>query len=133
MIKGVSHPIKINNDELLARFIVFRSWLRNDNTVKPDAFMPHPRTLELSVFLHTGLSIEDLWKCGQTAIQNRINATLCGRADILTLHVRGQKLEVANNAPPMNHAVITGWPNEKPNQKMLAIELAAESSFIFFS
>ena len=127
-----SPSTRINDDELLARFIVFRSWLRSDNTVKPDAFMPHPQTLDLSVFLHTGLSIDELWNCGQTAIQNRINAKLCGRADILTIHVRVQKLEVTHDAPPKNHAVIIGWPNEKPSQKMQAMELAAESNFVAF-
>lgn len=126
------HPTRINDDEILARFVVFRGWLRNDNTVKPEAFMPHPQTLDLSVFLHTGLSPEELWECGQKAIQNRTNATLCGRADIQTFHVRGQKLEVIHNAPPKNHALITGWPNDKPNQKILALELAAESKFITF-
>jgi hypothetical protein len=127
-----SHPTRINDNELLARFVVFRHWLRNDNTVKPDAFMPHPQTLDLSVFLHIGLTSDELWNCGHTVIQNRKDSTLYGRADILTLRVRGQNLEVSHDAPPQNHAVITGWSNEKPNQKILAMELAAESNFVLF-
>ncbi len=96
----------IANEELLARFIVFSRWIRSNQTVKPDAFMP-PSTLDLSVTRHKDLSIQTLWQIGQQVADAR-PATLYGRADLTATEVRRQKLEVEPRPVPenLNHASI---------------------------
>jgi len=124
-------PPPVHDDELLARFILFSGWLRKDQTVRPDGFIPHPYP-DLSVTRHCGLSESQLWQIGQDAADARPKATLYGRADLKTMDVRRQKLQVTT-APlrkNLNHANITGWPPDKPSQKIIAQELAASATFV---
>lgn len=120
----------IANEELLARFIVFSRWIRSNQTVKPDAFMP-PSTLDLSVTRHKELSIQNLWQIGQQVADAR-PATLYGRADVTATEIRRQKLEVEPRPVPenLNHASIIGWPADKPAQKSFAQELAAVARYV---
>ena len=54
---------RIGDAELLARFILFRDWIRADGTVKADAFVP-PSDLQLSVTRHLRLHDAELWRRG---------------------------------------------------------------------
>ena len=126
--------IPVDSDEYLARFIVYRKWIRNsDNSVKQDAFIPHPHE-ELSVTRHSrpkNLSKSEIWVIGERVAETR-KATLYGRADIQTVHVRGQNLDVIPNQIEgnPNHANIIRWPSEKALQKNIAQQLAAVSQYI---
>lgn len=121
----------VTNDEWLARFILFGRWIRvPDQTVKPDAFIPHPYP-DLSVTRHKNLSEHELWRIGQGVADAR-PAKLHGRADIQVTEVRRQALNVeskpvANNP---NHANVTGWPVEKSAQKSIAQQLAAAARYV---
>jgi hypothetical protein len=123
----------ITPEEKLARFVTARAWVRQNKTIKPDAFMP-PRDLDLSVTRHKGLTEEEIWQTGQEVARLREGA-LHGRADIAAEQIRKQKLNVEST--PLeenpNHASITGWPTEKPAQKSLAIELSASGSLFALS
>ena len=129
MNEGVGE-VPVTSDEQLARFILSSNWIRkSDQTVKPDAFIPHPYP-DLSVTRHKSLTEQQLWQIGQVIADSR-PATLYGRADIQTSSVRRQGLEVdpkrlANN---QNHANVIGWPTDKPTQKIIAQELAAKANF----
>ena len=121
----------VKNSELLARFITSSKWFRPSNqTVKQDAFIPHPYP-DLSVTRHKSLSKQEIWKVGQE-ISDARPATLYGRADISAEDVRKQKLSVEPRPVPenLNHACILGWPRDKPAQKVLALELAAVAHFV---
>ncbi len=125
--------LSVAADEWLARFILFSRWIRSSGqiqTVKPDAFIPHPYP-DLSVTRHTGLSVKDLWRIGQ-AVADARPATLYGRADITAAEIRRQKLDVEPKPVPenLNHANITGWPSDKPSQKSFAQELAAVARYV---
>jgi hypothetical protein len=118
-------------EELLARFITSSGWIRkSDQTVKQDAFIPHPYP-DLSVTRHKDLSAERLWCIGQGIADSR-PATLYGRADVAAQHVRRLKLQVEARPVPdnLNHASITGWPPDKPSQKSFAQELAAVARYV---
>lgn len=118
-------------DEKLARFILSKSCIRNDNTVKQDAFLPFPHR-GLSVTRHKNLSEQELWRIGQDIADMR-PATLYGRADLNAAKVRSPleiKLEPLEGNP--NHANIVGWPEDKPAQKMIAMELAKDSTYHSF-
>ena len=120
---------QVTDDESLARFVLFQRWIRSsDNTVKPDAFVPYPYS-DLSVSRHLGLSESDIWQIGRTVASSR-PATLYGRADIQALHVKRQSLRIVPTPEPRNHANVTGWPKDKPAQKIIAQELAAVAQYL---
>ena len=121
--EGARRPV--TSDEQLARFILHRSHLRQDWTVKPDAFIPHPWP-NLSVTRHLQLSETELWNIGRD-VARLAKKTLHGRADVRVFNFERHKLRVI--AAPIvknpNHANVSGWPLEKPAQKVIAQEIAA--------
>lgn len=76
----------VHNNEILARFILSKSWVRADKTVKPDAFIPYPYP-DLSVTRHTNLSESEIWQLGTEVAKKRNEKdireiALLGRADL---------------------------------------------------
>ena len=114
----------VTSNELLARFILQRSHLRQDWTVKSDAFIPYPWP-NLSVTRHLQLSDPELWKIAQKVAQ-QTERILHGRADVQASDFERQSLRVV--AAPVsenpNHANVSGWPLEKSAQKTIAQEIA---------
>jgi hypothetical protein len=122
-------PKEISDNETLARFVLYSRWIRPDETVKPDAFMPYSHT-ELSVTRHIGLSAEQLWAIGKDVAVKR-TLSLHGRADTSVSTVKDQELSVCP-APFLenpNHANIEGWPTSKSEQKIKALEIAKTAVF----
>lgn len=119
----------VSADEQLARFILFSKWFRSDETVKPEAFMPHPY-MDLSVTRHQVLSEHEIWEIGR-GVGGVRGATLYGRADIRASDVLRQSLDVKSAPVPNNpnHANIIGWPEQKPAQKVIALQLAAAAKY----
>ncbi len=76
----------VDGDKLLARFVLQRSHVRADQTVKPDAFIPHPHH-ELSVTRHRSATPAEIWMAGQAVADVRAK-TLYGRADVLEANTR---------------------------------------------
>ncbi len=117
-------------DELLARYIIYRKWIRSSNqTVKQDAFIPSDS--ELSVTRHLGLTEEAIWIIGER-IAESISRSLHGRADIKTSHVIAQRLNVVPQPVEgnPNHANIINWPPDKDARKMCALEIARVAHFV---
>jgi hypothetical protein len=124
MSNGGTEP-PVDSDEWLARFILKRSHLRQDRTVKPDAFIPYPRS-ELSVTRHLLLSETELWQFGRD-VAREIGKPLLARADVQAFVFQRPELRVVAAPLPENpnHANVVGWPAEKPAQKSIAQEIAA--------
>ena len=122
-------PEEVSDDEKLARFVVSNRWIRHDNTVTPNAFIPYPYT-DLSVTRHIGLSVEQLWTIGRGVVVER-SLSLHGRADTNVSTIKGQELSVhpAPSVENLNHANIKGWPTSKPEQKIKALEIANTAIF----
>lgn len=122
-------PQDVSDTETLARFVVFRRWVREDNTVKPDAFIPHPYP-DLSVTRHIGLSMQQLWDIGKIVAAKR-SLSLNGRADIDVCTIQNQELSVEASCEEgnSNHANVKGWPPTKPEQKIKALEIARTAVF----
>ena len=119
----------VTDNEVLARFVLFRGWIRSsNNTVKPDAFVPYPYP-DLSVTRHIELSEAEIWKIGQQVADQR-PATLYGRADIRALSVKRQSLGIVPTLEQKNHANVIGWPKDKPAQKNIAQQLAADAHYV---
>ncbi len=115
----------IEENEWLARFILYKRYIREDRTVRPDAFIPHPYP-DLSVTRHLQLSETQLWEIGRN-VARQIAETLRGRADVQASVFHRQELCVVAVPLPENpnHANVTGWPAEKPAQKIIAQQIAA--------
>lgn len=121
--------VPVDGKELLSRFILFSKWIRtSDNTVRPEAFVPHPH-VDLSVTRQRDLTEGELWRLGQNVSEIR-NCTLYGRADLEAEIVITNRLIIEPSEPPLNHANIKGYPEEKSAQKLIAMELALKSVFV---
>lgn len=125
-----NHVPDVDDDEILARFILQRSHVRADQkTLKADPFIPHPYD-DLSVTRHRDASEAEVWSLGEQVSQ-QCQKTLRGRADVKTMTFRAKVLIVRPD--PLienpNHANVSRWPEGKPMQKMLALEIAAAAEF----
>ena len=59
-----AHVPDVAAEELLARYVLQGSHVRNSNqTVKPDAFIPHPYS-DLSVTRHLQATADEIWAAG---------------------------------------------------------------------
>lgn len=123
----------VADNELLARFILYRNETRADGTVKPKLFLPYSRVV-LSVNRHRDATEEETWGVGASVAAER-GRTLYGQANVRASSCRVEPLDV--EAKPLipsnpNHADITGYPKPKADQMSLATKLAAsvEGSWI---
>jgi hypothetical protein len=124
------HVPDVSPDERVTRYIVSSSHIRrSEGTVRPDAFMPHPR-IELSVNRLRDASEEETWACGFDVARQRVKP-LIGRADVDVANVATQTLTVVAKPLPnnANHADVVGWPSEKSEQKRIAVLIASLSQF----
>ena len=121
-------PGFVDPTEMLSRYVLDKSQYRiSDCSVKFTAFMP-PDDLCLSVFRTSGLSESDVWLIGKTVGTER-NKTLHGRAEIVTLDVTKNNLDVNPDNNPPHHANVVGWPQEKLRQRLIAQILASRAVF----
>jgi hypothetical protein len=121
----------VSPDEALARYVMHSSHIRRSNqTIKADAFMPHPHR-QLSVTRHLAATESELWSFGEqvAAVSGK---TLYGRGDIRVAVCLAQKLAVdaAPTETNPNHADVSGWPDYKAAQKIIALEIAAAAVFV---
>lgn len=126
-----SNVPQVSSGEVLARYILQNSHLREDRSIKPNAFMP-PRNLELSVTRHLSASNDELWSIGRSVAKLR-DLALCGRGDVIAKAYSGQSLSVRPDPiipSNPNHAVVFDWPDDKPKQKNIAQEIAALAKFV---
>ncbi|MBM3264047.1 MAG: hypothetical protein FJY97_11565 [candidate division Zixibacteria bacterium] len=121
-------PTPVDSTEQLARFVFFHRYVRADGMVRADAFIPHPYS-DLSVTRHLALTEDEIWEMGKSARGNR-EVVLQGRADISAQVVISQSLVITPDEPPRNHAVITGWPPDKPAQKIKAQLLSVAARYL---
>ncbi len=127
-----SDPVPpVDDDELLARFIVNSNEFRSDDTVKPKLFLPFSRVV-LSVNRHRDSTEEEVWEVGAYVAATR-KCSFYGRSDITATACNIAPLKVVavpiKDEPDQpdnpNHADITGYPATKAEQMSLATKLAA--------
>ncbi len=89
-----------------------------------------PSQGEVSVFRVDGLTGPQIWEIGTEIAENR-HRTLYARGDTRAREVRLAGLDVSPMEPPARHANIVGWPeNDKPRQKLIALQLAAAATLV---
>ncbi len=115
--------------ETLSRFVIYNRWIRkSNNTVKYVAFTPNDNG-DTSVFRISDITDNEIWAIGDREVAPKRSRPILGRADIVAASVTAKDLKVIPNEPPERHANIFGWPNEKSEQKQIALELAEEAQF----
>lgn len=122
---------EIEPDECLSRYILSKSHIRQDGTVRHNALMPWKHDNCTSVFRITGLSESEKWDLGEREIATRQGKPLIGSAEIKAIHVYKNNLEIDPDDNPPRHANITGWPEDKSKIRSIAQELAAQADFYF--
>jgi hypothetical protein len=125
------HVPPVGADEIVARYVLQSSHVRRgDQTVKPDAFVPHPYQ-DLSVTRHVMATQDELWAIG-AGVAALIGKTLHGRGDVNAAVILHQGLAVEPDPVDgnPNHANVVGWPVDKPAQKIIAQEIAANAIFV---
>lgn len=120
----------VDEDEWLARYVFSGNHLRADQTVKPNAFMPHPRSA-MSATRHRSATENEIWSVGEKVAVSR-KRRLYGRCDLQAKEYLRLRLKVVPDPIPTNpnHANVTEWPADKPLQKIIALEIAAVTSYL---
>jgi hypothetical protein len=120
----------VESEEFLSRFILHKSHVRQDNTLRADSFIPHPHA-DLSVTRHLDLDKSMLWDIGEE-VARQTGKAIHGRGENQAFIYPQRKLAVIPAPVPgnRNHANITGWPADKPSQKIIALEIAAITRFV---
>jgi hypothetical protein len=124
-----SLPSHVADAEEIARFLFSdKLFAASGSRVKHHAFSPSRG--ETSVFRTIELNSADVWQLGKIAGASRRQSPRA-RADILTAKVRTARLDVvAAPSVHVRHANITGWPDEKERQRLMAMELAGASRLV---
>ena len=111
--------MNVSPGETLTRFIRYNSHFSVvTNRVKPDAFLPHRKRIDVSVFRISELndseklSENEIWQIGREYVQTE-ERLIKARADLLAAVVYQNNLEVVPDEPPQRHANITPFPVEK--------------------
>jgi hypothetical protein len=122
---------EVGNTETLSRFILFSRHIRSsDETIRAEAFVPHPRE-ELSVNRDLKATDQETWNVGRMVARKR-SRTLYGRGDTLAATYISQQLTAT--AAPLddnpNHVNICKWPTGKPEQLLKAKDIAEKSKLL---
>lgn len=124
----MSEVEKLDDTELLARFITDKDWIRADRTIRPSAFIP-PKNLQLSVTRHVGISegtLTELGKAVAAIVALKRTAAYWGRADfrVATPSELGLECVAAPRPENGNHAHIVRWPSSKDERSIIALEIS---------
>ena len=122
-------PISIALGEVVTRYILSSSGYSVANLrVKPRALEPSPADRCTSVFRIQSLQENDIWDMGLREVIGTRPQRLHARADIPVSEILELKLTIRPHEPPLRHALIDGWANEKHTAMATAQELAARVS-----
>lgn len=99
---------EVGDEEFLARFLVRGGGRYKNGTVKPAAFLPHPKDNKTSVFRHEPSAEAELKKVALEQFPSHVKVG--GVVFIKAKDVRKTKLNVVSEEPPMRHADLVGWP-----------------------
>lgn len=133
--------MNVSPGEKLTRFIRYSSHFSVvTNRVKPDAFLPHRKSIDVSVFRISGLndseelSKNEVWEIGREYVETA-ERPIKARTDLLAAVVYENNLEIVPDEPPQKHANITPFPAEnsptdRKARRAIAIKLANASKLV---
>jgi len=113
---------QVNPDEIVTRFMTgtrIRNYVRADNTVKHQAFLPSPSDNCTSVFRTDDLYTEEIIEIG-----HKVNKQLLGYVNFIASIIYEAGLDFDPNDNPPKHADIIEWPDNKEDKIKLATQIA---------
>ena len=126
-------PRQVKQDELTTHFIFARDQVDPlKKVVKSGAFLP-PKDKKLSVYRIHACSEPKIWWFGHWYVTKRRpdKKVVVARGDLMALIFSRQNLQIRPDGNPHpRHANIEGWPDDKPSQKMKAVELANNAQLV---
>lgn len=128
-IRNLSVTDDVGPSERITRYIMSTSQFSVKNSiVKHNAFMP-PKNRKQSVYRTSALSEQKIWQIGNDCVAAPQEKNIYARGDLVALYIFKTGLKVVpDKKPHPKHADITGWPEEKHEQLMLAKVLAKKAT-----
>lgn len=121
-------PHSVSSQEKITRFIFNKRHMKPaKGEVKVAAFLPNPKTDDISVYRTTNCPEKKIWAIADFFVERKRTdkRKLLGRGDFSSDVVFKQNLKiVAAPSEHPRHANVTDWPNDRPTQKLRAMELA---------
>lgn len=103
--------------EKITRFIRYSDHFNEPNIVRQEAFLPHRKKTDISVFRISELSRDTVWKIGWEHVQTN-ERPIYARADLLACSIYENDLKVIPDPRShTQHANITGFPVEREEHK----------------
>lgn len=127
------NPHDMADPQNIVRFILeSNKYSKDKNIVKGGAFLPDPRR-ETSVMHIAGLDDNEIWEIGKKTVAEPRNKPLRARADVISTIIENEGLKIEHAPVEGNpyHANITGWPEEKAKQKIIAGAIARKANLLF--
>ena len=113
----------VDDKEPLARFLTQSNHVKSGH-VSHRAFLPNPKTNNVSVYRTKGLALKSVWYLGDRRLRRKIY----GIGEVTRTQVVDQPpLDVIPDKRPRRHANIVGWPPIKAHQMIHAKKLAANA------
>jgi hypothetical protein len=123
----------INPNEVVARYLLNSSdYSVNNSRAKPRALEPSPNDQCTSVFRVDGLGEHEIWDIGTRLVATPRARRIHARVDISVSSILNLNLSIRPDEPPVRHALIHGWSDEKHARMAKAQELAAQASLILY-
>jgi len=123
---------EIEPDERLSRYVLYNRHMKQGR-LRPQAFLPAPRTRTTSVYRTKGCSEDMIWQLGDRFVTalHREKRPVIGRGDIPAQVVLDQDLRIVSSPTPhARHADILNWPPEEDLLLMKATELATRAALV---
>ena len=128
-------PNFVSSGEPISRFIVYEGHInKTSGSISLEAFMPSPRTRDTSVYRTVHCSERKVWLIGDIFVARlrKDKRRIHGRADVKAKSVLQQELKIVPQlSPHPRHAIITKWPDDKPQQRVKAMALAQGATLRF--
>jgi hypothetical protein len=122
----------LSPEERTTRFIFTESHFdAASGVVKYAAFMPSAKTRNISVYRTSGCPEWRVWALGGLFVARRRlgKPTLLARGDLAAHFILQEGLRVdPDPSPHPRHAVVTNWPDDKPQQRVKAMVLAQHAT-----
>jgi hypothetical protein len=119
----------IDSREVIARYLLSSSdYSSSKSRVKYRALEPSPQDQCTSVFRIDGLTENQIWDMGTSSVAEPRARRIHARADIIVSAIVNLNLAIRPDEPPVRHALISGWSDEKHARMAKAQELATEAS-----
>jgi hypothetical protein len=114
--------------EEIVRYVFEESYYRKDGSAKAKAFYPD-KSGRCSVFVTSGLSHQEIVDLGYEHVAPE-RKPLLGHIPRTAADVRSAELDVELVPPPDRHAEIFGYPDDRDQMMLRALELAKTARFI---